>query len=417
MNGLAGSGGPFQHRENLDSMKPLSKFVLLDLTHFVSGPFGTMVLADLGMRTIKIEPPTGERTRLLLANDPDYSLHGMGAYFLTLNRNKESVCLDLRSEEGLALFYRLVAKADAVIENFSPGVAARLKVDHASLLKHNERIVSCSISGFGQSGPAFDKPAFDLVAQGMGGGMSITGERDTMPMRAGIPIGDIAAGMFAAMGIMAALHDTSSPGTQRHIDISMLDCQVSLLNYMATMHLLSGRNPVQEGNSHFAHVPYNTFATTSRYIIICCIQDAAWTALTEVLGLQDLQQEQYARQPGRLKAKAYLEGRVQEVLATQSCEYWLERLEAARIPCAPVNDFEHALKEPQIVARDMVVDVAHPQGGSVRMPGNPIRIGGGIDDSYASAPGLGADTEAVLSELLGIGSAEIGELKRSGAVA
>lgn len=398
-------------------MKPLSKFVLLDLTHFVSGPFGTMMLADLGMRTIKIEPPTGDRTRALLANDPENSLNGMGAYFLTLNRNKESVCLDLRSEEGLELFYRLVAKADAVIENFSPGVAARLKIDHASLLRHNERIVSCSISGFGQAGPAFDKPAFDLVAQGMGGGMSITGERGTMPMRAGIPIGDIAAGMFAAMGIAAALHDTTSPGSQRHIDISMLDCQVSLLNYMATMHLMSGRNPVQEGNSHFVHVPYNTFRTTSRYIIICCIQDQAWHALTEVLGLTEMQQEQYAHQPGRLAAKQLIEAKVQAVLETQSCEYWLERLEKARIPCAPVNDFEHALKEPQILARDMVVEVAHPQGGSVRMPGNPIRIGGGVDDSYSCAPLFGADTARVLSDLLGMDEAETAELARRGVVA
>jgi crotonobetainyl-CoA:carnitine CoA-transferase CaiB-like acyl-CoA transferase len=238
-----------------------------------------------------------------------------------------------------------------------------------------------------------------------------------MPMRAGIPIGDIASGLFAAIGIVSVLHDTASAGTRRNIDVSMLDCQVSMLNYMATMHFLSGKNPVQEGNSHFAHVPYNTFRTTGRYIIVCCLQDQAWTALTEVLGLQDLQREEFARQPGRLKAKAYLEERCQAVLETQSCEYWLEKLEAARIPCAPVNDFEHALREPQIVARNMVVPVEHPEGGSTFVPGNPIKIGDVYDDRFTYAPRLGADTARVLSEMLGIDRADAEDLTRRGIVA
>lgn len=399
-------------------MKPLSKFVLLDLTHFVSGPFATMVLADLGMRTIKIEPPAGgERTRRLLANDPDYSLNGVGAYFLTLNRNKESICIDLRSEEGLQLFYRLVAQADAVIENFSPGVARKLKIDHDTLLKYNERIVTCSISGFGQKGPAFNKPAFDLVAQGMGGGMSITGERDGMPTRAGIPIGDIVAGLFATIGVLSVLHDDTARGAQRTIDISMLDCQVALLNYMATMHFLSGKNPVQEGNSHFAHVPYNTFATKTRYIIVCCLLDESWISLTEVLGLQDLRTEAFSSQPGRLASKAYIEQRCQEVLATESCEYWLERLEAVRIPCAPVNDFEHALKEPQILARNMVVPVVSPTGTSTFMPGNPVKIGDHVDDRFTHAPELGQHTDTVFHEFLGMDQTAMTDLKRRGVVA
>ncbi len=255
-------------------MKCLESLLVLDLTHMLSGPYGAMLLCDLGARTIKVEPPgTGEGTRQLLASSPEYSRQGMGAYFLTLNRNKESVCIDLKSDEGKKVFYELVAIADVVIDNFSVGVTKRLGIDHPVLSRINPGIITCSVTGFGETGPDTERPAFDQVVQGMGGGMSITGYEGGEPLRSGIPIGDLGGGVFGAVGILAALVARGKTGVGQHVDISMLDVQISLLNYMATMCLMSGINPEPLGNAHFVHVPYNSFKTKTDYIIIACIGD------------------------------------------------------------------------------------------------------------------------------------------------
>ena len=252
---------------------------VLDLTHMLSGPYGSMILADLGAETIKVEPLQGEGTRKLLAKDVKNSLDGMGAYYLTLNRNKKSVAVDLKSEQGRAVFNRLVEKSDIVISNFGAGVPERLKIDYDSLSKINPRIITCTISGFGSDGPGSKRPAFDQVAQAMGGGMSITGMDENQPMRAGIPIGDLGGGMFGVMGVLAALYERERSGRGQHVDISMLDCQISMLNYMATMHFLSGENPYPIGNSHFVHVPYNTFTCSDGFIVIAVITDNFWQNL------------------------------------------------------------------------------------------------------------------------------------------
>ncbi len=224
--------------------KALSGIRILDLTHMLSGPYGGMILADLGAETIKIEPLHGEGTRKLLASDPSNSLGGMGAYFITLNRNKKSVAIDLKNQDGLALFYQLVEKADIVLSNFGAGVAERLKIGFETLSTVNPRIITCTISGFGSDGPNCQRPAFDQVAQATGGGMSITGTDPAHPVRAGIPIGDLGGGMFGVMGLLAALYERERSGSGQHVDISMLDCQISMLNYMATMHFLSGEDPL-----------------------------------------------------------------------------------------------------------------------------------------------------------------------------
>ncbi len=402
----------------MSPVKPLEKYTLIDLTHMLSGPYGGMLLADLGMTTIKVEPPgTGEGTRRLLATDPENARHGMGAYFMTLNRNKKSVCIDLKSARGREVFYRLVERADVVLENFSPGVTRRLGIDHEALSAVNPRIVSCSVSGFGHAGPASNRPAFDMVAQGMGGGMSITGTTPGEPLRSGIPIGDLGGGIFAAMGILSALLARETTGRGQHVDISMLDGQISLLNYMATMHLLSGRNPGPEGNGHFVHVPYNAFPTATRHIIVCCLLDQSWTALAKALGLEDLLIERYERQPGRLADRALIEARVADVLATRPCEHWLEILTTARIPCAPVNDFEHALSDPQVLARNMVIEVEHPQGGALRMPGNPIKLSDTPAETFSPPPLLGQHTDEVLRDLLALAPEQVAELRREGVVA
>src|SRR5690606_3181329 len=232
-----------------------------------SGPYGTMLLADLGARTIKVEPPgTGDGTRRLLETDPGYSRDGMGAYYLTLNRNKQSVCIDLKSETGKEVFLDLVRHADVVYDNFSVGVPKRLGIDHASLAKVNPRIITCSVTGFGETGPETQRPAFDQVVQAMGGGMSITGTPDTGPTRSGIPIGDLGGGVFGTVGSLAALAERERTGRGRHIDVSMLDVQISLLNYMATMCLMSGHVPQGIGNGHFVHVPYNSYPTADGHI-------------------------------------------------------------------------------------------------------------------------------------------------------
>ncbi len=399
-------------------MNALSDLVVIDLTHMLSGPFGGMLLADLGARTIKVEPPgKGELTRGLLAKDPKNSFKGMGAYFLTLNRNKESVCIDLKCEAGLALFYELVKKADIVLSNFSPGVTARLKIDYEALSKVNERIITCTVTGFGESGPAFKRPAFDMVAQGYGGGMSITGQEDSPPTRAGIPIGDLGGGMFSAVGILAALHARERTGHGQHIDISMQDCQISLINYMATMYFLSDEVPGAIGNAHFVHVPYNTYPTKDLWLIIAIITNEAWARFRDMMDIEALKNDDFDLQPGRLAAKDFIEEQLTARLSQESCDYWLEKLAEVKIPCAPVNDLEHALNDVQIRARNMVVTVAHPDGGEVQMPGNPIKMSASKEEKFAPPPLLGQQTDAVLRELLGKSDSDIAALREAGTVA
>ena len=399
-------------------MKPLEGITILDLTHMLSGPYGTMLLTDLGARTIKVEPPgQGEGTRQLLATDPNYSCDGMGAYFLTLNRSKESVCIDLKSQSGREVFYDLVRKADMVFDNFSVGVTARLGIDHAALSAINPRIITCSVTGFGETGPDTQRPAFDQVVQGMGGGMSITGYPDRAPVRSGIPIGDLSGGIFGAMGVLAALQSRARDGHGQHVDVSMLDAQISLLNYMATMYLMSGHVPGRIANSHFVHVPYNTFSTRDGFIVIACIGDAFFERFIEVIDRPELKKPEYLKQPARYAEKTFIEAIINEELSQNSAQYWLDKLRAARIPCGPVNDFAQALADPQVVARDMVVEVQLKSGGTVRMPGNPMKFPGAGPESFTSPPTLGEHTEVVLKSFLGYDEARLSELRATGVIA
>ncbi|MFT4507128.1 CaiB/BaiF CoA transferase family protein [Caballeronia sp. 15711] len=398
-------------------MKALSNIVMLDFTHMLSGPYGTMLLADLGAQTIKIEPPgAGEGTRKLLADDPDYSINGMGAYFLTLNRNKRSVCIDLKSERGRALMLELVRHADVVFDNFSSGVMSRLGLGHQDLAKINPRIVTCSVTGFGSSGPAQHRPAFDLVAQGIGGGMSITGEEGGRPIRAGIPIGDLGGGIFGALGVLAALMARHETGRGQHVDVSMLDCQISMLNYMATMYAMSGKNPEPLGNRHFVHVPYDAFRTSTRYLIIAILTDKFWESLIDLLGIEELNDPAYKTQPGRYAARDRINELVQRRFETNTCEYWLEQLAARRIPCAPVNDFEHVLSDPQVRSRNMVVPVRAPDGRMVEMPGNPVKLSETDEESFSPPPAIGEHTAEVLAHYLKLSEADLAALARDGVI-
>jgi len=397
--------------------KPLAGLRVLDLTHMLSGPYGAMILADLGAETIKVEPLTGEGTRKLLATDPANSLDGQGAYYITLNRNKQSVALDLKSAEGLEVFYDLVRSADIVIENFSAGVADKLKISYPFLCDINPRIITCAISGFGSAGPSFQRPAFDQVVQALGGGMSITGTDAEHPTRAGIPIGDLGGGMFGAMGVMAALYERERSGRGQHVDISMLDCQISMLNYMATMHFLSGKEPAPIGNSHFVHVPYNSYRTADGHIIIAVIFDSFWDNLLEVVDFAPFRDEKYRTQPGRLADKDFIDGKLNELLKTNTSEYWLRRLEEKRIPCARVNRLGEALADEQVLSRNMVVDLHHPNGSHTRGPGNPIKLSRTDEESFSPAPLLGEHTDGVLANILGYSEAQIRALREEGRIA
>ena len=398
-------------------MKALQGLTILDLTHMLSGPYGALLLADLGARTIKIEPPgRGEGTRRLLEGSPDFSRDGMGAYFLTLNRNKESVALDLKSEEGLQLFYDLVRKADIVISNFGAGVTQRLGIDYARLAAVNPRIITCAISGFGETGPLPNRPAFDLVAQGMGGGMSLTGHADGEPLRAGIPIGDLAGGMFGAIGILAAVEARHTTGRGQHVDISMFDAQLSLLNYMATMYLMSGISPGRNGNGHFVHVPYDTFRTRTRHLIVAVIADSGWANLVALLGDETLRDPAFADQRGRFANKDFIVSRVQAAFEKETCEYWLDALAGAKVPAAPVNELSHAFADPQALARNMRVNVALDSGDSVDQPGNPVKLSETYADSFTPPPAVGRDTRKVLGELLALDAARIAALAEAGVI-
>ena len=398
-------------------MSPLHGITLLDLTHMLSGPYGTMLLTDLGARTIKVEPPgRGEGTRELLATDPHYSRDGMGAYFMTLNRSKQSVCIDLKSDAGRAVFYDLVRHADVVFDNFGAGVPKRLRIDHATLAAINPRIITCSVTGFGETGPDTQRPAFDQVVQGMGGGMSITGSPGQPPMRAGIPMGDLGGGIFGAMGVLAALQARERSGRGQHVDVSMLDAQISLLTYMATMHLMSGHVPGRIGNSHFVHVPYNVFQTQDSHIVIACIGDAFFERFLSVVERPELRQPEYLKQPARYADRELIDRIINEELSKQTSAYWLDKLRAARIPCGPVNDFEQALRDPQVLARDMVVEVPLPGGDAVRMPGMPMKFSESSAPTFGAPPTLGQDTQDVLSSVLGYDAARIATLREERAI-
>lgn len=345
-------------------MKALQGIRVLDLTHMLSGPYAGMMLADLGAETIKVEPPgKGEGTRRILEKDPSNSLNGFGAYFIALNRNKKSVTLDLKSEKGLEIFYKLVDTSDVVLSNFSVGVTERLKIDHPSLSRLNPRIVTCNITGFGEDGPGRDRTSLDMVAQAMSGLMSLTGQPGSPPTRAGIPIGDIGGGLMGVIGVLSALLAREQTGRGQHVDISMLDTQVSLLNYIVTMHFLSGITPERAGNGHMVHVPYDTFQCADGYIVVTIIMDEFWGRLMQVIPAGDLDSEENQSQPGRLKNKELINRRLNEIFSADTQNHWLDILRSARIPCAPVNDIRQALTDEQVLFRNMVVDVEHPLGG------------------------------------------------------
>ncbi len=399
-------------------MKPLEGIKVLDLTHMLAGPYAGMVLADLGADVVKVEPlGTGEMTRGLLSDDPNNSFKGFGAYFLTLNRNKKSVSLDLKDVQGLQVFYDLVKSTDVVLNNFSAGVVKKLKIDYDHLSKINPKIITCSITGFGETGKHSSRPAYDQIVQAYSGGMSITGADASTPTRAGIPIGDLGSGLFSVIGMLSALLSREKTGKGQHLDLSLLDVQISLLTYMATMQTLSGVNPEPIGNAHFVHVPYNSFTTKNGFVVIAVITDAFWQELLNIVDIDNLRKEEFKSSTGRLQNQKFIESELNKKLSTETSEHWINALNSAKVPCAPINSFSQALSDEQVIHRNMVVEVEHPDGGIVKMPGNPIKLSYTDEDSFSPPPHLGQHTKETLIEWCNYSESEINELIKKKVIA
>ena len=364
----------------------------------LAGPYTTMILADLGAEVVKIEQPKiGDITRNLLKDDPKYSLDGIGAYHLTLGRNKKSVELNLKSEQGLKLFKELAEVADVVVDNFSQGVTKRLGIDHQSLKEVNPKIITCSISGFGNT--EVNRPAYDNLIQGYAGAMSITGTDKENPVKSGIPIADLGAGLYAVIGILSAIQSREKNDSGEHVDISMLDTQVSLLTYMATMHFLSGENPEPIGNQHMNHVPFNSYRTSNGFIQIGVVAEDFWPSLIEALDLKQLDTEENKLRSGRLKNRDNIDQVVQEVFITNTTEHWLKTLQKHRVPCGPINTLSETFQDADLLKRNMIVEVLQDSGASVKMPGNPVKISN-HDEEFRRSPKLGEHTSEILKDWL-----------------
>ena len=388
---------------------PLENIKVLDLTHMLAGPYASMLIADLGAEVVKVEPPgKGEITRGLYKDHADYSLDGVSPYHITLARNKKSLTLDLKQEKGKQLFYELIKKFDVVLDNFSSGVTERLGIDFSTLKQHNPKIITCSISGFGK-GEA-DRPAYDQILQAYGGGMSITGEDEDHPVRAGIPIADLSSGMFSIIGILSALQKRDKDGVGDHVDISMLDCQVSLLTYMATMNTISGIDPKPIGNQHFLHVPYNSYKTSDGFIIISVVHEDFWPNLLNALDLEEFKGEEYKTVQGRLADRKNIDEAISEKLKHKPSSHWLDLLAKHRVPSGPINSVRDALEDPLVKKRNMIIDLEQPSGATAKMPGNPIKLES-YEENYSPAPELGEHTAEILEKYLKISPEEFDSLK------
>jgi crotonobetainyl-CoA:carnitine CoA-transferase CaiB-like acyl-CoA transferase len=392
-------------------MGPFADVTVLDLTRVLSGPYCTMLLADLGARVIKIEQPrSGDDTRQW---GPPF-VGGESAYFLSINRNKESVTLDFKHPEGRAILDQLIAKADVVVENFRPGTLARLKLDYASLAATNPRLVYASVSGFGHSGSRSKEAGYDAVLQAEGGLMSITGSPDAPPVRVGVAIADIASGMFAAQGISAALYARERTGRGQHVDIAMLDSVAALLTYQAGIYFATDTPPARLGNRHPTIVPYETFAAADGDFVLAVGNDEQWKKFCEVASLE--LGEQYATNRSRVTGYTDLRPRVAAALRAHPRSYWIERLRAAGVPCGSVRKFDEVFADPQIATREMVVPMSHPTAGDIRVLGSPLRLSDTPASQRTAPPTLGQHTEAVLRHDLGLTVDAVNALRTTGVI-
>ena len=390
---------------------------VLDLSRMLAGPYGSMLLADLGAEVIKIEEPRGGDPMRTMG-PPFLGPSRESAYFLSINRNKKSVALDLETLEGRAVFQDLCRVSDVVWENFRPGVMARLGCAPDTLRQLNPRLVVCSISAFGQEGPYREWPAFDLALQAMGGAMSLTGEAGRAPARMGLPMGDLAGGMFGALAVASALFRRAQTGEGAHFDLSLLDCQVSLLTYVAQYFWADGRVPGRVGSGHASVVPYQAFPTRDGHVVVAVFAEKFWAGFCRALERTDLAEDsRFDSNPRRVERREELIPLLEAVFREQTTAEWLARLQREGVPVAPINTVDQVVSDPQVRRRDMVVDLRHPTLGTLKTLGTPVKTQGAPPFHAQPPPALGQHTEAVLRELLGYSAERIEALRSRRVVA
>src|SRR3954466_15935068 len=394
-------------------MSALSDITVIDLSHALAGPFASTMLGDYGAEIIKIEPLEGEIARAW--GPPFYG--DEAAYFVNLNRNKKSVALDLKHPEGKALFLRLVEGADVVLENLRVGTVAKLGIDYAAARERQPRLIYCSISGFGQDGPYRDRAALDLVVQAESGMISITGEPGGSGVRAGVSIADITAGMYAAFGILAALHARQNTGRGQFIDVSMLEGQLAIMSGMFGAFVADGAVPGPLGTAYGALLPYQTFRTRTRDIAIGVGSDKLWRTFCPLLGLAPPAADpRFIDNPARNANRAALIAQLQEAFLAKSDEEWEPILLAAGVPIGAVNTLDAVMTHPQVAARGAIVESTHPVAGTVKMTAPPVRLSETPGSVRSPAPLLGEHTEQVLRERLGMQDNEIARLRSTGVI-
>jgi crotonobetainyl-CoA:carnitine CoA-transferase CaiB-like acyl-CoA transferase len=402
-------------------MAPLDGITVLDLTRVLSGPYCTMLLADMGARVIKVEQPgKGDDTRawgppFLYPSAPSSGagrpdVNGESAYFLSINRNKESVTLDFKHPDGRDVLERLIAKSDVLVENFRPGTLTKLGLDYRSLAARHPRLVFCSISGFGQSGPRSKEPGYDAIMQAEGGLMSITGAADGPPYRLGVAIVDIVSGMFAAYGIAVALFARERTGRGQEVDLAMLDATVALLTYQAGNYFASGKVPARLGNRHPSIVPYETFAASDGEFVLAVGNDDQWRRFCAIAELPE--DARFATNRQRVTGYDQLRPFVADRLRTEPRQHWIDGLTAAGVPCGSVRNFQELFADPQVAAREMIATVEHATVGQLQALGVPVKLSDTPGSVRTPPPTLGQHTAAVLETDLGFSRDAIEALRR-----
>ncbi|MFV3332505.1 CaiB/BaiF CoA transferase family protein [Pseudomonas sp. NY15437] len=406
-------------------MGALSGYRVLDLSRVLAGPWCGQVLADLGAEVIKIERPgVGDDTRgwgppyMKTADGSDSS---EAAYYQSTNRNKLSVALNLASEEGQALVRALACECDVLIENYKAGSLAKYGLDYDSLSKLNPRLVYCSITGFGQTGPRAEEPGYDFIIQGMGGLMSITGEKDGVPgagpQKVGVAVSDVMTGLYSVVAIQAALLARERTGRGQHCDMALLDVQVAMLGNQSQNYLATGRSPGRQGNAHVNIVPYQVFSAKDMDFIIACGNDSQFVSLCEAIGLPELPRDpRFTRNADRVRNRDIIVGKLAEHFQGDTADNWVRRIHAMKVPVGVINDIGRALDEPQVVARDMLVDIPHAQNPGFRMVGSPLKLSETPVEYQRPAPMLGEHTDEVLKRRLGLDDARLAALKAEGVI-
>ena len=391
---------------------PLSGLRVVDLTRILAGPFCSMLLADMGAEVIKIETPG--------AGDPvrrqGVIREGLSWYFAGFNRNKCSIALNLRHPEGVAVLEKLIAGSDVLVENFRPGVLAAMGLDTARLAALNPELVYCNITGFGTSGPYRDRPSFDFVAQAMSGFMSVTGEADGAPMRAGPPIADLVAGLYAALGVCAALVRRGRTGHGETVGASLNNGMISMLGFLAANYLATGEPPPRTGNDHAIVAPYGLFRTKDGAVALAPSQEQSYQRLIQALSMPELRDDpRFRTNDLRVENRRAINTVIEERLKSDTSDYWIEKLNTAGVPCDRVMSLPEVFSNPQVIDQEMVVSTEHPGHGEVRMLGFPIKFTKAPCRLRRPAPDLGADTDTVLGEL-GYSPEEITRLREAGVV-